>query len=149
MPASSGTAHRVLRFLVVGGAAFVVDVGLFNLLVHGPDGGILHDRPVSAKVVATGLSTLMSFYGNKLWAYGEHERGRPLRQTVLFVLVNIVAWGLTLGPLAFSRYVFGLDSALADNVSGNLIGVVLALVFRFWAYGRFVFPAAAGDHAAS
>jgi putative flippase GtrA len=137
-----GRFDRVLRFLVVGGVAFVVDVGLFNLLVHGPDGGVLNDRPIAAKVVATGASMLVSYYGNKLWTYVAHESSTPLRQTAAFLVVNAVAWGLNLAPLAVSRYVLGLDSVLADNVAGNVIGVALALVFRFWAYGRYVFPSA-------
>lgn len=134
-----GRLDRPLRFLAVGGVAFVVDVGLFNLLVHGPS-GILHDRPLSAKVLATALSTVVSFGGNKLWTYVVHERVAPLRQTAVFVLVNLIAWGLALVPLIFSRYVLGLDSAVADNVSGNFVGVGVALIFRFWAYGRYVFP---------
>jgi putative flippase GtrA len=43
--------------------------------------------------------------------------------------------------MALSRYALGLDGVVADNVSGNIIGVGLALVFRFWAYRRWVFPA--------
>jgi putative flippase GtrA len=135
------TARQGIRFLVVGAAAYVVDVIVFNALAHGPGGGVLNDRPVTAKVLSTVVSALASFYGNKLWTFDDHHHDRPLRQTTVFVAVNVVAWGLMIGPLALSRYVLGLDGVVADNVSGNGIGVGLALVFRFWAYRRWVFPA--------
>ena len=32
-----------------------------------------------------------------------------------------------------------LQTPLADNISGKIIGVGLASMFRFWAYRRFVF----------
>ena len=37
-----------------------------------------------------------------------------------------------------------LTSRLADNISGNIIGIGLATLFRFWAYRRFVFRQARG-----
>ena len=41
--------------------------------------------------------------------------------------------------LAISRYVLNLDSALADNISANVIGVGLGTIFRFWSYRTIVF----------
>jgi putative flippase GtrA len=54
----------------------------------------------------------------------------------------VVAIGLQLGCLAFSRYVLHLSSPLADNISGTLIGQIVAVVFRYWAYDTFVFAEA-------
>jgi putative flippase GtrA len=135
------TARQGIRFLAVGAAAYVIDVIVFNALAHGPGGAVLNDRPVTAKVVSTVVSVLASFYGNKLWTFEGHHHDQPLRQTTVFIGVNVVAWGLMIGPMALSRYALGLDGVVADNVSGNIIGVGLALVFRFWAYRRWVFPA--------
>jgi hypothetical protein len=46
--------------------------------------------------------------------------------------------------LAISHYGLGqiwpaLQSKLADNISGQLIGTALGTLFRFWSYRRFVF----------
>jgi hypothetical protein len=35
-----------------------------------------------------------------------------------------------------------LQSPLADNISGQLVGTALGTLFRFWSYRRFVFPEA-------
>jgi putative flippase GtrA len=41
--------------------------------------------------------------------------------------------------LAFSRYVLGLTSVWADNISANVIGLGLSTVARFWVFRRYVF----------
>ena len=41
--------------------------------------------------------------------------------------------------MAVSHYVLGLRSAVADNVSANVVGVGLGTAFRFVAYRFWVF----------
>ncbi len=38
-----------------------------------------------------------------------------------------------------TRNVFDWDTVIADNISANVIGAVLATLVRFWAFRRFVF----------
>lgn len=133
--------RRSGAFLVVGGVAFLVDAGAYNLLVFGLDGaGPMRELPIPAKVVAIVVATVVTYVGNRYWTFGSRHIERSARRYVLFALVNLVAIGLQLGCLGFSRYVLGLDSVIADNVSGTLIGQALATVFRFVAYERWIFP---------
>ena len=46
-----------------------------------------------------------------------------------------------------SHYLLGLDSALADNISANVVGLVLGTLFRFWSYRKWVFPEVPDDPA--
>ena len=41
--------------------------------------------------------------------------------------------------VAFSEYVLHQHSALAYNISGNLIGTGLGTIWRFWSFKRWVF----------
>jgi putative flippase GtrA len=50
-----------------------------------------------------------------------------------------VTMGVPLLCLAISRYLLDLDSALADNIAANVIGLGLGMAARFWAFRRFVF----------
>jgi putative flippase GtrA len=54
--------------------------------------------------------------------------------------VNIDGLLLILLTLGISHYVLGFQSLLADNISGNIIGVGFATVFRFIANRYWVFP---------
>jgi putative flippase GtrA len=134
-------------FLVVGGAAFVVDAVVFNLLAFWVTGtGPLYDQPLLAKIIAIVVATVVTYVGNRYWTFNDRHLPHRWSRYVLFVLFNLVAIGLQLGCLAFSRYVLGLEGPLPDNISGTLIGQALATVFRFVTYDRFVFrPVADAD----
>ncbi|WP_245568424.1 GtrA family protein [Nocardia concava] len=130
-------------FLVVGAIGFVVDAGTYNLLVFlGGEGPLFH-RPLLAKIISIGVATVVTYFGNKWWTYSDHDGETGARHILIYAALNVMAIGLQLGCLGFSRYVLGLDSPLADNVSGTLIGQAVAMGFRFWAYGKFVFTNAA------
>lgn len=133
----------MLEFLVVGGAAFVVDALVYNLLVFGPGAAVFGALPLVAKVLAIVVATVASYLGNRLLTYRDRGSGMSWRAFGLFVLLNVAAMVLQLGCLAFSRYVLGLDDVVADNVWGTLIGQTVATAFRYVTYGRFVFRKAA------
>ncbi|MDN5727544.1 MAG: GtrA family protein [Propionibacteriales bacterium] len=131
---------EVLRFLAVGGVAYVVDVGLTNLLVYGfGQGGPMADQPLPATVVSTAASMVVAWLGNKLWTYGHRGTRTTVRAVLLFVVVNLLSMLLRLVPLAVAWYLLGLRDPLSYNISNNIIGMALAMAFRFFAYRRFVF----------
>lgn len=131
---------ELARFGTVGAFAYVIDVGTFNLLVHAGGGGPLAHKPLTAKVIAALLATLFAYVANRQWTWRYRARRGFVREYGLFLAFNIVALGITIVPLAVSRYVLGLDGALADNIAANIIGVALGTAFRFWSYRRWVFP---------
>jgi len=134
-------AGEISRFGVVGIFAFIIDVTIFNVLVHGGSPGMLADKPLTAKTLATVIATLFAYWANRHWTWRNRQRRGFVREYSLYFAFNAIGLVLMLLPLAFSRYVLGLDSALADNISANVIGVALSSAFRFIAYRRWVFPA--------
>lgn len=134
-------AGELSRFGAVGVGAFVIDVGLFNLLVHVGDPGPLADKPLTAKTVSTVVATIFAYQVNREWTWKDRVRRGFWREYSLYFLLNAIGLIITLVPLAVSRYLLGLDSAISDNISANLIGVGLGTIFRFWSYRRWVFPA--------
>jgi len=134
------------RFGVVGAVGLVVDFGIFNLLrltVLAPEE--LHEGPVIAKVISTAVAIAVNWIGNRLWTFRAH-RGRQLaREGVEFALVSVGGMLIGLGCLWISHYVLGFTSVLADNVSGNVIGLGLGTLFRFTLYKLWVFAPHRGD----
>ncbi len=128
------------KFGVIGGIAFVVDVGLFNLLRSGT--GWLDGQPLTAKVVSMGTATAVAWAGNRWWTFRAHQRTdrrRLVPELALFFAMNGVALLIALLCLGVSHYVLDLRSALADNIAANVVGVGLGTVFRFYAYRTWVF----------
>lgn len=130
-----GGARLLARFGVIGALAFVVDVGTFNVARHVLDLG-----PLTSKTIAVVLATTFAFAGNRSWTFGRRRRRHAGSAYLMFFAVNAVALLISLACLATSTYVLGLDSALAENISANVVGVGLGMIFRFWAYERWVFP---------
>lgn len=131
------------RFGVVGLVAFIVDLSAYNVLVFGVPGGDspgpLGDGPLMAKTITVAIGTVVAWTGNRFWTFRHRRRERVWREFGLYVMFNAVGLLITLAVLGTSRYILGFDSQLADNISGNGIGLVLATMFRFWSYRTFVF----------
>lgn len=126
--------REVVKFGIIGAVAFVIDVGVMNVLRHT----VMEDKPTTAKVISASVATVFAWLGNRQWTF-RHRRNRSApHEFTLFVVTNVVALVIGAGAIAFSHYVLGLKSLVADNVA-NVFGIGLGTLFRFWAYRRFVF----------
>ena len=148
MPSSSSSLRAWLaelaKFGTVGALAYLIDAGGFNVLVYGP-GQLLAAHPVAAKVLSACVATLFAWVGNRYWTYRHAKRSAPLRELAMFILVNAGGILIAAASLWISRYVLGFTSQLADNISGNIIGVGLGTVFRYLCYRFVVFTGDGAD----
>ncbi len=126
------------KFFGVGLMAYLVAVGGFNLLVH-LDSAPLKSKPLTASILSGALSILVAYFGNRHWTWKERQRSGASREITLFFIINLISLSFTIICLAISRYILGFDSAVADNISANIIGVGIGTLFRFWSYRTIVF----------
>ena len=139
--------REVAKFGAVGLIALVVDIGLFNLLRYAGGHGPMFDRPISAKIVSVAVATVVAYFGNRYWTFRHRGRTHMSSELFMFFVLNGVGMLISVGCLYLSHYVLGLTSALADNLSANVIGLGLGTLFRFWSYRKWVFPAIPADAA--
>lgn len=140
--------HELGKFGVVGAVAFLVDTGLFALLLH------LGGESLLAKTIATVVAATVAFLGNRFWTWRHRARSGLTREYVLYFTFNGIGLGISLAVLWTSHYGLGriwpvFASPLADLISANIVGLAAATIFRFWSYRRFVFrePPATDDAA--
>jgi putative flippase GtrA len=125
--------HEVAKFGVVGLVGFVVQLGVQNALHSGAGVGA-----ITSVIIAYIVATMVTFVGNRHWAF-KHRKGKGLRQeTMIFVLLNCVGIVIQVGIVDLAYYELGYKSGLAYNLA-TIIGIGLATLFRLYAYRKFVF----------
>lgn len=127
------------KFLTVGGFAYIIDTGLFNVLRYVGENPLLSDKPLTAKIISATAATFFAYFGNKHWTYSSRTGRRMSQELVLFFILNAVAMGIAVLCLFISHYILDFRSPLADNIAANVVGVGLGTLFRFITYRKWVF----------
>ncbi|HZA15715.1 MAG: GtrA family protein [Actinomycetota bacterium] len=137
--------HRELvKFAMVGGIAYVVDITLFTLLKTT----VLEPKPVTSKIIAVLVATIVSYVLNREWSFRTRGGRERHYEAALFFAICGIGLIINATPLWISRYVLDLQvpqvsllvQEVADFASANVIGTAVAMVFRWWAFRRYVFP---------
>jgi putative flippase GtrA len=136
--------HELIKFAIVGGTTFVIDSVIFYTLKLT----ILEPKPVTAKVIAGIVAVIASYVLNREWSFRNRGGRERHHEALLFFAFSGVGVLLSMAPLWFSSYVLQLREPMvsltvenvADFVSAYIIGNLLQMAFRFWAFRRWVFP---------
>lgn len=136
--------HELIKFAIVGGTTFVIDSAIFYTLKLT----ILESKPVTAKVIAGIVAVIASYVLNREWSFRNRGGRERHHEALLFFAFSGVGVVLSMAPLWFSSYVLQLRvptvsltaENVADFVSAYIIGNLLQMAFRFWAFRRWVFP---------
>jgi putative flippase GtrA len=139
-PNSSKIHIEATRYGIVGAVALIIDVGIFNVLMVSIVWQNLPHSSIIAKIISASLAVSFAFIGHKFWTFKARSGNTNTRQQLsLFVLVNIGGLLIAVSCLYVSRNVLGYTSLLADNISANVIGLILGTLFRFLASRKWVF----------
>jgi len=140
MPSASTLTER-LRRLAPEAIAFGI-IGAGNTLLYmAITWAALPIGAVKASVVATVATTTLAYFANRYWTYRHHTRTALRREYTLFFGFNLIGMVIQSGSVAISKYGFGLTEEHDELafMGVTLIGIVIATIFRFWAYRTFVF----------
>jgi len=128
-------ARQFTQVGIIGLVGLVIDVGIFNLLRWLiPEWG-----PIWPKLISTTLAIIANWIGNRYWTFRDERRREVVREGAEFVLVSALGALIPLLCLWVSHYLLGHTSQLADNISANVIGLILGTLFRFTFYRLWVF----------
>lgn len=130
---------ELLKFCAVGLASYIVDVGLFNLLAYHLGIDFPGDDSMVAKAISVSVSVVFSWIVNRGWTFRHRSDKSMTRELALFVAVNVGGLLIALACLWVSRYALDMTSQLADNISTNIVGLVLGTAFRYVCYRYVVF----------
>ena len=147
--------RRFTKFLVVGVAGFIVDFGMFNLLLRA-----VHFDPVLAQAISFTAAAINNFIWNRYWTYPDSRSKPILRQFGMFFALSVIGllirtpiFTLLSGPMValVESMQYGPFAGLIDFVTSTLhisleqLGLnaalaVAVLVVLFWNFfsNRFI-----------
>ncbi|MEN3321671.1 MAG: hypothetical protein V7643_5073 [Mycobacterium sp.] len=136
--------HELIKFAIVGATTFIIDSAVFYTLKLT----VLEPKPVTAKIIAGIVAVIASYILNREWSFQNRGGRERHHEALLFFAFSGVGVLLSMAPLWFSSYVLLLRAPdvsltvenIADFVSAYIIGNLLQMGFRFWAFRRWVFP---------
>jgi putative flippase GtrA len=111
---------QLVRFGIVGGVGFAVNIAVYALFVHG-----VHVDYRVAAVVAWIVAVINNFVLNRHWTFDAGE-GRAHFQAMRFVVVSLVAFGFSL--LLLTALVEGASVA---KVPAQALAVIGATPLNF------------------
>lgn len=136
--------RELVRFAAVGGTTFVIT----NVVWYGLKLTVLETKPITAQAIGIVVATIVSYILSREWSFQTRGGRERQHEAALFFLVSAIGVGINLLPTMVSRYIFGLQvptvsmpvQELSDFFFGSIIGTLLAMVFRWWALKKWVFP---------
>jgi putative flippase GtrA len=134
-PAWQRLMVEVGKFGTVGAVNFALDLLIFNVLLFT----IFEHLPIVAKATSTVIAATSSYFMNRHWTWKDRARTGTRRELVIFLALSAIGLGITEACLLVSHYGLGLVTKLDDNISANVVGLVLATLWRFWSFRRWVF----------
>jgi putative flippase GtrA len=136
--------HELIKFAIVGATTFIIDSAIFYTLKLT----ILEPKPVTAKVISGIVAVIASYVLNREWSFRDRGGRERHHEALLFFAFSGVGVLLSMAPLWISTYVLDLRvpmvsltvENISDFISAYIVGNLLQMAFRFWAFRRWVFP---------
>jgi putative flippase GtrA len=132
-----GNWLQLVRFGLVGGIGFVVNVAVYAALVHGA-GFEYRVASVAAWLVAV----LNNFVLNRHWTFDARDQGRAHHQAMRFLLVSLLAEIVSL--LLLTVFV---ESAHLAKVPAQALAVAISMPFNFLGNKLWTFRSDARERA--
>ncbi len=126
---------RLIRFVISGGAATSVNLGILFLLTH-----VFGLWYLTSSVIAFMVAFFVSFTLQKFWTFEDASRSRLQSQASLFLIVILVGLGINTTLIyTFVQYAH-LHYLVAQFISGIFIAVM-----NYFSYRHLVFRDSKGD----
>ncbi|MDB5964712.1 MAG: putative rane protein [Polaromonas sp.] len=130
--------HRLVQqasgYLVVGGLAAVVDIGLFHLLTRGQEGSALLQGVLVPAVLSFCVAAVVNYLLSALWVY--RRQWRSLRRAAMFLLFAVVGLCINAGATWWLAHALPILPTLA-----KIGGVGVAFIANFLMNTFIVFRA--------
>ncbi|MGH1523662.1 GtrA family protein [Leifsonia sp. L25] len=136
---------QLIKFGAVGAVGFGVNLVVFNVMLLIVLRNVQH-ATIYSTIIATVIAILTNWIGNRYWAFSGQRQDNAAREGVEFFAVSLVTGtGIPLVCVWVSHYLLGLANPFADNISANVVGLAIGMLFRFALYRWWVYSPARAE----
>ncbi|MFO7539200.1 MAG: GtrA family protein [Chloroflexota bacterium] len=150
---------RFIKFAVVGSIGFIVDFGIFNILLgplnllfaegsaaflylleYGlPLNSVRSLATTSAGAISFVAAIMSNFIWNRYWTYPDSRGKSVRRQFAMFTVVSVAGFLIRIAIIFYTHYPFTdlvaplpLLAPYAERIGDNLALILSVLVVMFW-----------------
>jgi putative flippase GtrA len=124
--------HEGAKFLIVGGSGLIIVlVGAYALRFG------LGLGKYTSVTIATVLSTVLTLFGNRYWAFRHRQGAGGASETTVFFALNGIGLLIQYACIGLLGGELGLTGRVWYLVA-NLLGASIGSAFRFWSYRKWI-----------
>lgn len=113
--------QQLTKFVIVGVINTLIDWGIYYLLAD-----ILGWNPLLANIPSFSAATIFSYFASVLWVFDTTTRKTKRRLFIEFIILNLIALGLT----ELLLYLF-IDGCGLDNMLAKVLATAIVMIFNF------------------
>jgi len=120
---------KICRYLISGGTAAAVNIGILFLLTHYG-----HVWYLLSSVISFLISFGVSFSLQKFWTFKDHNKENIHKQGSVYLLVTLTNLGINILLMYMLVQYIGLHYIIAQIITGGLIAIA-----SYFVYGKLIF----------
>lgn len=122
------TLTQILRFLVVGGTAFLIDFFVLYLLTELAGINYLLSNGISFT-----LSTVYNYFLSTLWVFDTKTHKRTLVEMLVFFVLSAAGLGINQGIMWIA-----VEKANINYLISKILATIIVMIFNFVTRKRFL-----------
>lgn len=128
------SSHSFIRFGIIGGIGFIIEIVIFNAWVIATQGG-----PLIANTVSTLIAIFFNWWANRRHNFDKTGKN-PFREISEFIVASAAGLIISNVLLWFVFYYLNYTELLIINITKGF-GIVLGSIIKYWLYKVWVFKA--------
>ena len=125
--------REIVTFGVVGGTCLGIDLAVFQLAYAHVGMGAVASRFASTTVAMT-----VAYFAHRRWSFAHRKDAGGGKGYLLYAVVTALSMAISLGMVAFVRYVLQQEDALVLQIT-NVVSTAVSTLIRYVLYRRWVF----------